>query len=68
MHKIFPDQDDFYWQKGYVAFMVSASQIKPVQIYIASQAKHHKNRSFRDEFIGMLRVNEIGFEEKYLWK
>jgi hypothetical protein len=47
---------------------VSSSQIPAVAKYIANQERHHKKRSFRDEFIEMLRVNQIEFDEKFLWK
>jgi putative transposase len=67
MHDVFPDARDFYWQKGYGAFSVSMSQVAAVSRYIANQERHHKRQSFRDEFVGMLRVNEIEFDEKYLW-
>ena len=67
MHSVFPDARDFYWQKGYGAFTVSASQVPVVSRYIANQERHHRKRSFRDEFVGMLRANEIEFDERYLW-
>jgi putative transposase len=67
MHDVFPDAKDFYWQKGYGAFTVSTSQVPAVSSYIARQEQHHKKRTFREEFIGMLRVNEIAFDEKFLW-
>lgn len=66
MHKVFPEIKDFSWQNGYGAFTVSASQIEIVRQYIASQEKHHAKFSFRDEFIKLLRVNKIEFNEKYL--
>ena len=59
---------DFYWQNGYGAFSVSSSQIPAVSTYIANQERHHKKRSFRDEFIEMLRAHKVEFDEKYLWK
>ncbi len=70
MKRVFPDASDFSWQNGYGAFTVSASQIKAVQKYIANQDAHHKkhNYGFREEFIKILRANDIEFEEKYLWK
>jgi len=68
MHKVFPELKDFSWQNGYGAFTVSASQIEKVKEYIANQEKHHqKIGSFRDEFIKLLRANEIEFDEKYLF-
>lgn len=68
MHNLFPEQKDFAWQNGYGAFTVSASQIAEVSRYIANQEKHHRKRSFRDEFIAILKANEMEFDEKYLWK
>ena len=67
MHAVFPDAKDFSWQNGYGAFTVSASQIPVVSRYIANQEQHHAKQTFRDEFIQILRVNEINFDEKYLW-
>ena len=65
--EVFPDLKDFSWQNGYGAFTVSASQIEKVREYIANQERHHlKIGSFRDEFVKLLRANEIEFDEKYL--
>ena len=66
MHDVFPDAQDFSWQNGYGAFTVSASQIQSVQKYIADQQIHHAKQSFEDEFVGLLRKNEIEFDPKYL--
>ena len=67
MHEVFPEAKDFAWQNGYGAFTVSASQVERVRSYIANQQAHHQKRSFRDEFIRLLRANRIEFDEKYLW-
>src|SRR2546423_8596604 len=67
MHKVFPEQKDFTWQNGYGAFTVSASQAAIIKQYIAEQKLHHQKRTFKDEFIGFLRANEIEFDERYLW-
>ena len=68
MHDVFPDARDFYWQNGYGAFTVSSSQVPAVSSYIANQERHHRRRTFRDEFIELLKVNKVEFDEKYLWK
>lgn len=68
MHDVFPEMHEFAWQNGYGAFTVSASQVEVVRRYIANQAYHHQNRSFQDEFVVLLRSNEIEFDEQYLWK
>lgn len=67
MHDVFPDAKDFFWQKGYGAFTVSTSMVPAVSRYIANQEQHHMKRTFRDEFIDLLRVHEVEFDEKYLW-
>jgi putative transposase len=64
MHDVFPELEDFSWQNGYGAFTVSASQIDKVKEYIANQEEHHRKIvSFRDEFIKLLKANEIEFDE-----
>lgn len=67
MHKVFPDQREFSWQNGYGAFTVSVSQVEKVRSYIANQERHHKKRSFREEFIELLKANQIEFDERYLF-
>jgi len=67
MYDVFPAAGDFSWQKGYGAFTVSSSQIPKVRDYIARQKQHHKKHSFHDEFVALLRANEIEFDERYLW-
>lgn len=67
MHDVFPEMQDFSWQRGYGAFTVSASQVEKVRKYIAEQEIHHTKQTFQTEFVKMLRANQIDFDEKYLW-
>jgi REP element-mobilizing transposase RayT len=57
----------FEWQAGYGAFSYSRSQIKRVYDYILNQENHHKNRTFKEEYLEMLRKYEIDFDEQYLF-
>ena len=66
MHDVFPELNDFSWQRGYAAFTVSSSQADRVAGYIANQEEHHRKQDFREEFIELLRKNEIEFDERYL--
>jgi putative transposase len=68
MHDVFPEASDFRWQNGYGAFTVSRSHVPAVSLYIANQERHHAKRSFRDEFVEMLRINDVEFDERFLWK
>lgn len=56
----------FTWQAGYGAFSFSHSQIDAVVKYIANQEQHHKKKSFREEYLELLKKYEIVFDEKYI--
>jgi putative transposase len=58
----------FYWQEGYSAFSVSRSQLDKVANYIKNQEKHHKEKTFREEYLEFLKVYEITFDERYILK
>jgi putative transposase len=57
----------FNWQEGFGAFSYSRSQIDNVIKYISSQEEHHKRKTFKDEYIKLLRKFEVEFDEKYLF-
>ncbi len=67
IHRVFPNLSAFAWQNGFGAFSVSHSQIEQVREYIQKQEEHHRNLPFQDEFIRFLRLNQIEFDERYLW-
>ncbi|OOG76843.1 IS200/IS605 family transposase [Algoriphagus sp. A40] len=57
----------FNWQDGYGVFSYSHSQIDNVYKYIANQEKHHRKKSFNEEYIEFLEKFEIKFDKKYLF-
>lgn len=57
----------FEWQKGYGAFTHSHSNIDRVVKYIVNQEEHHQKRTFRKEYLDMLRKNEIEYNVEYLF-
>ena len=57
---------NFAWQEGYGAFTIGVSQIDGTIKYITNQEDHHRNKTFREEFIDILNYHGIKFEEKYL--
>jgi len=65
-HDTFPAVRDFSWQDGYGVFAVSKSNVSVVANYIRNQPKHHRGRSFDDEYIDLMRAHEIEFDEAYL--
>ena len=67
IHETIPDLRRFAWQAGYAAFAVSYSHIETVKRYIATQADHHRNVTFEEEFLAFPRRHDLEFEERYLW-
>jgi REP element-mobilizing transposase RayT len=57
----------FEWQKGYSAFTHSHSQIDAVVKYILNQEAHHQKKSFREEYLEILKKNEIEFIDDYVF-
>ncbi|RKY84433.1 IS200/IS605 family transposase [candidate division KSB1 bacterium] len=58
----------FQWQGGYGAFSYSRSQINSVIRYINNQEKHHKVKTFREEYIEFLEKFNIDYNKKYIFK
>jgi putative transposase len=58
----------FGWQNGYGGFTATTSIIPDVVEYIRGQREHHRQRSFQDEFVELLRKHEIEYDEQYLWQ
>jgi REP element-mobilizing transposase RayT len=56
----------FAWQEGYGAFIVSPSQLESVRTYIQAQEEHHRTRTFREEYLTLLRRSGVEFDERYL--
>lgn len=67
LHENFADMNIFSWQNGYGVFTVSKSQISIVENYINNQEEHHKKLSFQEEYIELLKRNNIDFDPKYLF-
>lgn len=58
----------FNWQEGYGAFSYSHSQIDQVIKYVMSQKEHHKKKTFKEEYLEILKKLEVEYDEKYLFE
>jgi putative transposase len=58
----------FEWQKGYGAFSHSRSQLDTVVKYILNQEEHHKGFSFREEYLNILKKNNIEYKDEYVFE
>ncbi|MEO5776903.1 MAG: IS200/IS605 family transposase [Flavobacterium sp.] len=58
----------FEWQEGYGAFSYSKSNVNAVINYIKNQEEHHKVKTFQEEYLKLLDVFKIEFDERYIFK
>lgn len=57
----------FNWQEGYGAFSYRLRDIDEICHYIQDQEEHHRKKTFKEEYIGLLNDFAIEYEEKYLF-
>ena len=58
----------FAWQEGFGAFSYSHSHIDNVYNYILNQEEHHKKKTFKNEYMDLLKKFEVEHNEKYLFE
>lgn len=58
----------FKWQAGYGVFSYSKRQVSHVIKYILNQEMHHKVKTFREEYLGLLEEFDIKYNDKYLFE
>jgi len=59
-------QKEFAWQDGYGAFTVSPTQMAGVRKYIQKQEAHHDSKTFKEEYIELLKMSGVKYDGKYL--
>ena len=67
IHTEFPELDRFAWQDGYSVFTVSKSIVPKVVEYIKNQREHHSSKTFEDEYVELLKLHEVEYDEHYLF-
>jgi REP element-mobilizing transposase RayT len=67
VHDTFPQCDSFAWQEGYGAFSVSTSMIDSVTDYIGGQMRHHRVRTFEEEFVELLERHGVEYDSRYVF-
>ncbi|MDR1543731.1 MAG: IS200/IS605 family transposase [Prevotellaceae bacterium] len=58
----------FSWQEGYGAFSYGKSQINNVIRYIQTQKTHHAGHNFREEYLELLKIFGVEYDEKYVFQ
>ena len=57
----------FRWQEGFGAFSHSHSEIDRIVRYIQRQEEHHRKKTFREEYLLMLKDFAVEYQDKYLF-
>ena len=60
-------QKKFEWQSGYLGLTVSPSQIERVKRYVLNQEQHHRRQTFQEEYLELLKLSAIDYDERYVW-
>ena len=58
----------FGWQEGFGAFSYGHSQIPTIIRYIERQEQHHARKTFREEYLDLLKRFEVAHDERYIFK
>jgi REP element-mobilizing transposase RayT len=58
----------FSWQEGYGAFSYSKSHVDAVIEYINKQEKHHRKKTFIEEYFEFLEKFKVEYDERYVFK
>ena len=57
----------FNWQEGFGAFSYGHSQLDDVIRYIQNQETHHAKKTFKQEYVEMLRKFGVEYDERYVF-
>ena len=58
----------FSWQEGYGAFSYRKEDIPVLIKYIDNQERPHQRKSFKEEYLDLLKEFEIEYDDKYVFK
>jgi REP element-mobilizing transposase RayT len=58
----------FSWQEGYGAFSYSKSHVDRVVKYILNQEKHHRKKTFAEEYNEFLEKFEVEHDQRFVFK
>ncbi len=58
----------FSWQEGFGAFSYSKSHVDNVIDYIKNQERHHKEKTFLEEYVDFLDKFGVDYDTRYVFK
>jgi putative transposase len=58
----------FSWQAGYGALSYAKADIPIIMNYIQHQQEHHKRKTFKEEYMELLKEFDIDYDERFVFK
>ena len=58
----------FRWQEGFGGFSYARSQVKIVANYIENQERHHRKKTFLEEYEESLQAFEIEYDKRFIFQ
>ena len=58
---------NFHWQNGYAAFSVDQSNVERIKKYITNQKIHHQKKTFKEEYLLLVKKYNMKYDERYMW-
>ena len=58
----------FEWQEGYGVFSYDQLSVDAVYNYILNQEEHHKKNTFKDEYLDLLKMFQVEYDEQYVFQ
>ena len=60
-------QQRFEWQDGYGAFSYRQRDVQQIFNYVLNQEEHHRTKTFREEYLDLLKEFDISYDEQYIF-
>ena len=60
-------KERFEWQEGYGVFSYRQRDVDMIYKYVQNQEDHHRIKTFREEYLDLLKEFEIPYDEQYIF-
>jgi putative transposase len=58
----------FEWQEGYGVFSYRQRDVDMIYKYVQNQEDHHRIKTFRAEYLDLLKEFEVSYDEQYIFQ
>jgi putative transposase len=56
----------FSWQEGFAAYTIGYSTMPATVKYIENQENHHQDITYEDEYLNLLKMQEISYDPRFV--